>query len=120
MVSPYFLSPYFPPIFVDKRGNPVRTIVHIPDAKFPEDASKVSYMITLAEYDSRGNLVSTSVAFTVSAAELAQAGTDQYDYIPDSLTWQGRDVYNGNDHRTSVITGNYGDTIPISVSLCSF
>jgi len=78
---------------VDMDGNVIRTIQHIPDPKDPTNRDKLSYFITVEEFDSKGNSLGKARPFTVTEAELRALGKNQYDYLPDDIFWTSRTSY---------------------------
>jgi YD repeat-containing protein len=58
-------------------------------------------LVQFAEYDANGNCLGVARAFTVSAAELASAGTDVYAYEPADLFWEQRASYDADGRQIS-------------------
>ena len=92
---------------VDKDGNVVRLIQYIPDVADPSDMSKMSYQITISEYDTKGNCLGTARTFLVTEAQLRAAGKNQYDYVPADLFWQNRSTYDAKNNQLTS-TDAYG------------
>lgn len=89
---------------VDLDGNIIRTIKHLPD---PTNRDKLSYYITVEEFDAKGNSLGKARPFTVTEAELRALGKNQYDYLPDDIFWTSRSTYDNKGNQLTS-TDSYG------------
>jgi len=91
---------------VDKDGNVVRLIQYIPDPSDPNDLTKMSYQITIKEYDNKGNCLGIARPFLVTEVALRAAGKNQYDYVPTDIFWENRSTYDAKGNALTVTDVN--------------